>query len=277
MPATLPPSTWYANPAHWTKMAGTPHVLGLDGCPDGWVVALLSLPTKTSAKSATSPVGDTAPKNVTLGFMDHFEQVLAHRQAYARTLRGVVVDMPIGLLDWGRRPCEAMARKKLGPRSSSVFACPRRPMLAFDTYEEANRWGKSGGHDSGGGLSKQAWNLLPKIRQIDDLIAPADQAWLSEGHPEVTFTRLNDGPCTFSKKEADGQSERKDLLARAGLRQLDPLIDAVRSDRPFRHHADDLLDALAMAVTARGRLNGEAWCLGDDVPDARGLKMHIWA
>ncbi|MEO1151942.1 MAG: DUF429 domain-containing protein [Pseudomonadota bacterium] len=260
MPSSAPAAPWHTDPAQWAALAQEPHVLGVDGCPHGWVLALLSLETNA----------------VTLGFVPHFDQVIAHRSAHAKTSRAVVVDMPIGLRDWGRRACETEARKTLKRRSSSIFACPRRPMLDFETYEQANAWGKSGGKDSGGGLSKQAWFLLPKIREIDDLITPTDQDWLCEGHPEVAFTRVNGAPCSFPKSDSDGLLERQVLLARAGLRHLGPQLEATRSGSPFRHSTDDLLDALIMAVTAKARIDGDAWCLGDDQTDARGLKMQIW-
>ena len=48
-------------------------------------------------------------------------------------------------------------------------------MLDFETYGDANAWGKAQGPDGGGGLSKQAWVITPKIREIDAIIAPADQ------------------------------------------------------------------------------------------------------
>ena len=54
----------------------------------------------------------------------------------------VVIDIPIGLPESGRRACDLEARAMLGPRRSSVFTGVRRPLLALDSYEAANAWAR---------------------------------------------------------------------------------------------------------------------------------------
>lgn len=227
-------------------------VLGVDGCRAGWLVARLNLDDET----------------LTASVAERFSEIL--KVDALMTL----VDMPIGLADDGPRRCEAMARTVLKPlRHASVFSSPLRAMLAFDDYAAANAWGKARGR----GLSKQAWMITPKIREIDAVITPHDQARLGEGHPEVAFARLNGGkPCAHPKRKADGAAERRRLLTGAGLADPEALFARVRKEHGAGVARDDVFDACALALSANARLDGCAVRLSDDARDARGLVMEIW-
>ena len=202
-------------------------------------------------------------------FRPLMENIAAHAEM-------TIVDMPIGLAEEGRRACERLARSLLKPkRNSSVFPTPARHMLSFETYEEANAWGKSQG--PGRGLPKQTWNIMPKIREIDDFIKPDDQVHLGEGHPEVAFWRLNGGaPCEYPKRTSAGKDERLALLKRAGITDADALYENLRAEYGSAIAEDDVYDACALALTAEARLIGMAQHLTDGKRDARGLLMEIW-
>lgn len=258
---------WTNSPEDWAAITSGAHVLGIDGCPGGWVIAARPVPDRF----ANTPA-------IGLAIAPSFAHIINHRETHKTTLHSVMVDMPIGLRDEGRRACESEARKRIGPRRSSVFSAPRRPMLGHETYQDANQWGKDQGTSAGGGLSKQAWNILPKIREIDDAISACDQNWLGEAHPEVTFTRLNNNaPCEHAKKKTEGSVERMRILSAHGIIGLDSLFADFKKTCPYRYAPDDLVDAIAMTLTAQGRLDATAWCLGDQTRDARGLLMQIWA
>ena len=229
-------------------------VLGVDGCRSGWVMARRSLLTG----------------EISVSIAPDFKNVIDAGADAAM----IIVDMPIGLTDAGRRACEQLARRSLGsPRASSVFPTPRRPMLGFSDYAAANAWGKAQGKENGGGLPKQTWAILPRIREIDDAISPPDQTRIGEGHPEVAFARLNGAKaCVHSKRKREGRKERMALLVRHGVDDLSALIaGAGRSAKP-----DDVLDAIVLSLTAEARLKGEALRLTDEARDARGLVMEIW-
>lgn len=145
-------------------------------------------------------------------------------------------------------------------------------MLAFDAYSEANAFGKTRGM----GLSKQAWMITPKIRELDALMTPALQARIVEGHPELAFTRLGGAPCACAKRNAEGQRERMQRLRLHGI-DAASLLRAARARHPLKRHFadDDLFDALALMLTAQAFLDGAAWRMGDGARDARGLVMEI--
>lgn len=181
----------------------------------------------------------------------------------------VAIDMPIGLSDDGPRGCDSLARKLLGRRASSVFPPPARPMLDHATYPQANAWGKARGR----GLSKQAWNILPRIRDLDLVLGPADQERVYEAHPELAFARLNGGVPPPPKRLPSGLAARRKLLRAAGLNGIAGLLRKL----PRGVAADDLLDAAVLTVTAERILRGEAVRLGGTPErDGRGLRMEIW-
>ena len=206
-------------------------VAGVDGCRGGWAVALADLDELLDVR-----VVSTFVEVVALG------------------ASAVAVDMPIGLAEVGRRACDIEARRRLGPRRSSVFPAPLRPMLEAVSYEQAKAIG---------GLSKQAYHLLPKIREVDALMTPGRQRTTVEAHPELCFARLLGKPCRAPKRTPEGRAERR-------------MVAGLTIDRPPAGAAwDDVLDACALVQTARRLVNGAVERLGDGSRDRRGLRCEI--
>jgi len=62
-------------------------------------------------------------------------------------------------------------------------------------------------------MSKQGYEIIAKIREVDDLMTPELQTWVFEVHPEVSFHTLNGGrPLKYSKHKTEGKNERVRLL-----------------------------------------------------------------
>lgn len=235
------------------------NINGIDGCKGGWLVAQ----TRFSPVSAQHA--------------DHRLYVAENWEKAVEKADLVAVDMPIGLADFGKRQCDVLARKKLEKkRSSSVFPPPRRGMLRFETYADANRFGKEQGPKAthGGGLSKQAWNITPKIKEIDSWITPRRQSRVFEAHPELAFAALNGGTPLPPKKSSEGLQARRRLLAKHGFEKLTQQADEI----PKRLAApDDVLDAAALVLVCQRILLGQAICLSDPKQrDAKNLAMEIW-
>lgn len=180
-----------------------------------------------------------------------------------------VVDMPIGLPDYGRRLADAAARRRLGARRSSVFPAPPRPLLAATSWEAACRIGR--GLD-GRRCSRQVWNLLPRIRAVDALMTPEVQERVVEGHPEVSFAAMAKGTgLATSKHTLAGHRERVALLRRH-LGEVGSLL--ARLPAGLR---GDAVDALALLWSARRLSRSTARRLPEDTVerDARGLRCEI--
>ena len=126
----------------------------------------------------------------------------------------VCIDIPIGLSDDGSRACDREARQLLGARRSSVFSVPPRLALPEASYAEINAASK---RHCGRGISKQAFYLLPKIREAERLLRSSPEryaGWL-ETHPELCFCALNGGiPMGDNKKTDAGYRQRRSLLER---------------------------------------------------------------
>jgi len=140
-------------------------------------------------------------------------------------IASLAIDIPIGLLD-GSRACDKAARKLLGqPRGTSVFPAPCRAALGAQSYAEASSTNR---HKTRRGLSRQAWGIAPKIKQVDDAITADCQRWAFEVHPEVCFWALaGERPMAHGKKTKAGVSERLDLL-----RPVFPDIEHFLQNRP---------------------------------------------
>jgi predicted RNase H-like nuclease len=231
-------------------------VAGVDGCRAGWIVALLDLDTRALTVRL-------------IGSIAGIERLPEKPQRIA-------IDMPMGFADIackGGRLCEREARTLLPGKSSSVFSLPCRAALAATTYPQALKLNRASGPDAVG-LSKQAFHLFDKLRDLDSWITPQRQKRCIEAHPELTFTLLNGGkPVLSPKRKPEGRADRLRLIRRTGIAVPKAMIDS----RPKGCGIDDLLDAIVLTRTAERHLCGDAVCLPSKPPrDARGLKMEIW-
>ncbi len=231
--------------------------MGVDGCRAGWF----------------SIVIDTAG-NVEFGIFDRIAKLWgAYRDAGV-----ILIDIPIGLISGAGvgRSCDAAARKVLKPlRHTSVFSPPCREALSAPTYAEACHINM---RVCGKKISRQAWGIAGKMKEVDDFLQerPEARAQVRETHPEICFWALAGGtPMAHGKKGAAGEAERLALLEQAfpGARVIfeKTLARYLRRDLA----RDDILDALANAVTA-SRLKAGCATLPDNPPrDRSGLSMEI--
>ena len=188
----------------------------------------------------------------------------------------VFIDIPIGLRESEglARGCDSGARSVLGKRASSVFSAPLRPVLAAADYPEANALSRQ---LSGKGLSKQAYNIMPKIREVDTLLlgSARARAALREVHPEVCFWSLAGRQAmSHNKKTQSGFDERLAVLT-GYLPEARDLITRALLQFPRKLVArDDIVDAFVVALTASRQ---DSWRTLPPEPerDMHGLPMEI--
>lgn len=227
-------------------------VAGVDGCRAGWIVVLLRRTQRTWTHQMT-----LCPKFADILSLEPMPAVIA-------------IDIPIGLLDQpqsGGRACDRQARQLLGRRASSIFTPPTRPMLKATRYE----------HVRTQGLSIQSFNILPKIREVDQLMTPVLQQRVHEAHPELAFMALTGASVQYNKKTLDGQKERLRMLARIFSDIKRTFGSACMAFKRSEVARDDLIDAYVLAWTALRIKTGQA----SRVPpkptvDSKGLRMEIW-
>ena len=263
-----------------------PYLIGVDGCRLGWL-AVSAFLSPDSPGDLCQEFGSPGPRRlgaVEARILPDLEPWLAslensnpHLQPELGPDGGrlapwiVAIDMPIGLSEAGPRRCDQEARRLLGhPRGSSVFPAPIRPMLQAQDYKEACAIGRE---TDGRALSCQAWNLLPRIRQLDELLQrrlPWRQR-IGEVHPEVIFQLWAGQPLGEGKRQLGGRQQRSALIEA----RWPGVVAATTAQLPRGGWAaDDLLDALACLRAAERRATGLALELGGD-PDATGLAMAI--
>ena len=157
------------------------NVAGVDGAPGGWAVIQMQ-ESRWSVQRVTT---------------------LAEFIDSAPGVAIIAIDIPIGLLDAyevGGRQCDREARAALGKRASSVFPAPIRSVLPAATWENAcaiNRASAPGAK----AMSKQAFGILRKVKEIDDLLQgrPELRSVLHEVHPELCFSTLAGQPMGHQK------------------------------------------------------------------------------
>ncbi|MFN3765216.1 MAG: DUF429 domain-containing protein [Aliihoeflea sp.] len=248
-------------------------VVGVDGCKGGWIA-----------------VSRTGGDSVDCRVHPSFEALIAFHPA--NTV--IAVDMPIGLPDRigraGRGP-EALVRKHLGARQSSVFAIPSRaavyaatdPFTTLDTWYDDHRKASEVARETSDpprGVSIQAFALFSKIREIDALLRarPELRFRVIESHPEAAFWRLNGERAMVFPKKVKGQ------VYPAGMAERRSLLGAQGLDAAFLHERcpagageDDFLDACAMLLVAERRASGLTQPFPDPpLEDGHGIPIAIW-
>ncbi len=188
----------------------------------------------------------------------------------------IFVDIPIGLSDGPKeRLCDREARCKLGPRRSSVFPAPVRPVLKAGSYEEAKQVSLE---VKGKSLSKQSWAILPKIREVDALLRDCTKARaiVREVHPEICFWALaGEEPMKYGKKRREGAEERIELLKSVRPSAGQEFDRACNSFPPNKVAKDDILDAMVAALTAFANPRELRTLPEEPCRDACGLPMEM--
>lgn len=193
----------------------------------------------------------------------------------------ILIDIPIGLPSDHRRACDANAKSVLQHRHRSVFYAPVRDAVYQPNLEAAKATNEAKADFS---IQNQAWSIVSRIREVDEFLDmyPGARDRVLETHPEVCFYALNGrNPLEDSKSTEVGIDRRKALLADEhpeAMRIYEEAVNqyTVPDYAPTVSGVDDIVDALAAAVTARRPPKKRSTLPGPDPPeDGRGLPMQI--
>lgn len=228
------------------------NVLGIDACRKGWCV-----------------VG-TIKAQLVWGCFTKIEHVL---RAYHDAER-ILIDIPIGLSSKHFiRTVDAEARTYLKKRKSSIFSPPCRAAVFATNYKDALQLNKE---LTGKGISIQAYNISPKIREIEEWFntKPA-HVEVYEAHPELCFKSLNaQEDVNFSKHEKQGIEMRKEIVFSLE-KALEPIFDdLLQTYKRSEVKPDDILDAMALFLIAKTQ--GQLLCVQDThTMDETGKPVRI--
>jgi predicted RNase H-like nuclease len=206
------------------------HWIGIDGCRGGWIIAWLQSdhPAQIHYTETLQPFLRKAPKQAI-----------------------ILIDMILYKAgDKSPRPFDRYAKSELGKWHSRVFPAPPQEALIAQDYLEVCQRSQS---ISGKKISKQCYNLFPKMREANDPAIPSEQ--MLEYHPEIAFKQLNGNSIVEpSKKTELGRSLRHKLIKHHLGHYPNAPIKPKAEKNPCPWQPDDLLDALALALVAQ---NGE--------------------
>jgi predicted RNase H-like nuclease len=194
----------------------------------------------------------------------HIADRLTELLSAVNDIQVVGIDMPLGLVETGRRQADLDARDFVGKHlGGAVFLMPLREVWKRedntwhdDSWEEANQRCRELTRDElppdGYGLPPMTWGLRVKLREANECLA-TNKYPLHEVHPEVSFVAMNDcQPLEHRKVSWTGHITRRALLARHGIHLPDQLGDAGNA------RLDDVLDAAAAAWSAHRIATGHA-------------------
>jgi predicted RNase H-like nuclease len=229
-------------------------VIGIDGCKYGWVS--FQITTKSAIKiSLHNSINSLFPK------LNNIERIF--------------IDVPIGLARNSARICDIEAKNILGKKGASLFQIPVREAVYADNY-------KSGCEINyeicGKKFSKQAWNILPKVIEVDQFLKKNKLfvSRLYESHPELCFYHLNNNLSIFeNKKTTEGQLKRITLIKNylPGFeKELEKFLEITKRKDVA---ADDVIDAAVLAIAA-SNFNRLRRVPKEPVYDKFNLPMNIY-
>jgi len=204
--------------------------MGIDGCRGGWVIASM-------------PADSSRVVDIEIEVAPRLEAPLLNGE-----LSVALIDMPVGLLSERSRQIETLARRALPGQASTVFNVPVADAVYASSYPEASALNA---RHTGKKLSKQAWYLCPKIRELNELLAaqPSLASKVFESHPEIVYRQWV-GQRLPKKKTAEGERARVEFLRSVGV-PVDRLVRDVGTRYPKRMVLiDDVLDALVLLLLA---------------------------
>jgi len=185
-------------------------MIGIDGTRNGWITA------------------EYTGKTWRLEFHEELETIEAGE---------ALIDIPVGLSEDSIKKCDVQARNFLAPeRHYSIFNCPVRDAVYADSYEEACKINEE---KTGKRISKQSWNIVPKIREANEYSGSLE---LKESHPEVFFKSLKKRCVKNSKNTDEGLEDRLNVLKNYGsIPDFESIDDSGVSK-------DDCVDAMVLAL-----------------------------
>lgn len=198
---------------------------GIDGCRAGWLAIRCNPPDFRILESA----------DALANLIDNADSVW--------------IDIPVGLSKAADRRCDQQLRNALGKAGSSVFLPPVRAAVYADDYEQACTINQ---RLTGKRISKQAWNITAKIRQVDEILSARRERIhrVFESHPEYLFMLMNQRRPLSSKKTEKGVKHRLNILEKIKP-AFNELIWRIRKKHPKSQVADDdIIDAMILAAAA---------------------------
>ena len=225
-------------------------VIGIDGCKAGWIIA------KTLENESIS-----------------FQIIKNLNDVYLEGINvsHIGIDIPLQLSHTGKRFAEIEARSLLKNRACTIFTPPTLNALRAKNYMDAcevnfNECGKR--------ISKQSWNLFPKIKEAQEFLdnKSINKLRVFEVHPELSFMAMNDMSLVQASKKTDIGREIRIKLIQKFFPKFS--FESVRNEyKKNQALDDDILDSVSVLWSTQRIVDN----IANFVPkDPKRIDMRIY-
>ncbi|KAA3632584.1 MAG: DUF429 domain-containing protein [Bacteroidetes bacterium] len=228
---------------------------GIDGCKKGWLMV------------------KHEQGKYNYGVYENIDDLATDNPDLKRSF----IDIPIGLSSKGfMRTIDGVIRKELPGRSSTVFNPPCREALQFENYEQAK---KENIRIEGKGISKQAFFISTKIKEVDDFLLQNNLEFeVFESHPELCFKYLNPAKEVLltRKSTSEGAEERMAILKQYDRNILSLYQQILDNTKRSNVKKDDILDAICLCIANRlSEKNNYSLLKDKNSVDLSGIEIKI--
>ena len=223
-------------------------VIGIDGCKAGWIIA------KTL-------------ENESISF-----QIIKNLNDLKRiNVSHIGIDIPLQLSHTGKRFAEIEARSLLKNRACTIFTPPTLNALRAKNYMDACEVNFK---ECGKRISKQSWNLFPKIKEAQEFLdnKSINKLRVFEVHPELSFMAMNDMSLVQASKKTDIGREIRIKLIQKFFPKFS--FESVRNEyKKNQALDDDILDSVSVLWSTQRIVDN----IANFVPkDPKRIDMRIY-
>ncbi|MDB4138729.1 DUF429 domain-containing protein [Methylophilaceae bacterium] len=223
-------------------------VIGIDGCKAGWIIA------KTL-------------ENESISF-----QIIKNLNDLKRiNVSHIGIDIPLQLSHTGKRFAEIEARSLLKNRACTIFTPPTLNALRAKNYMDACEVNFK---ECGKRISKQSWNLFPKIKEAQEFLEnkSINKLRIFEVHPELSFMAMNNMSLVQASKKTDIGREIRIKLIQKFFPKFS--FESVRNEyKKNQTLDDDILDSVSVLWSTQRIVDN----IANFVPkDPKRIDMRIY-
>ena len=223
-------------------------VIGIDGCKAGWIIA------KTL-------------ENESISF-----QIIKNLNDLKRiNVSHIGIDIPLQLSHTGKRFAEIEARSLLKNRACTIFTPPTLNALRAKNYMDACEVNFK---ECGKRISKQSWNLFPKIKEAQEFLEnkSINKLRIFEVHPELSFMAMNNMSLVQASKKTDIGREIRIKLIQKFFPKFS--FESVRNEyKKNQALDDDILDSVSVLWSTQRIVDN----IANFVPkDPKRIDMRIY-
>ena len=225
-------------------------VIGIDGCRAGWITTKI-LNNQSISFQIIENLND-----------DYLKQ---------SNLSHIGIDIPLELSHTGKRLAEVEARGLLKKRACTIFSPPTLNALSTKNYIDACEVNFK---ECGKRISKQSWNLFPKIIETHKFLENNSISKLEvfEVHPELSFMAMNDMNLVQASKKTDIGREIRIKLIQKFFPKFS--FESVRNEyKKNQALDDDILDSVSVLWSTQRIVDN----IANFVPkDPKRIDMRIY-